>query len=103
VTVINNWNRNKRETFPNRGNNRNKVTNCKHTCNSTISAALINARSLRNKFRELESLVLINKWDVITINETWVNADLRDFIGEYGIDGYKLFHKDRVNRMGVEL
>ena len=67
---------------------------------NNVRAMLVNARSVRNKFGELECLVAMNEWDIIAITETWLDLTNKDFIGEYKIKGYSLFHKDRVNKIG---
>jgi hypothetical protein len=58
---------------------------------------LLNARSIRNKFKELQALVKINNWDVIGITESWLKLKDKDFIGEYNLEGYKIFNKDRAS------
>ena len=61
---------------------------------------MINARSLRNKFSDLEALVALEDYDIIGITETWLNTDQRDYLAEYCLPGYKMFNCERVNRAG---
>ncbi len=72
-----------------------KIVNTKR-----LRAVLINAKSIRNKFRELQALVKVKSWDIIGIIETWIHSQDRDFIGEFNINGYCLFNKDRINKEG---
>ncbi len=65
-----------------------------------MRVVLINARSIRKKFRELQALVKVKSWDIIGITETWIHSQDRDFIGEFNIKGYCLFNKDRINKEG---
>ncbi len=78
-----------------------KVRNIANT--KSLPAVLINARSIRNKFRELQALVKVKSWDIIGITEIWIHSQDRDFIGEFNINRYCLFNKDRINKEGVEL
>ena len=61
---------------------------------------MINARSLRNKFSDLEALAALEDYDVIGITETWLNTDRRDYLAEYSLHGYKMFNCERANRAG---
>ncbi len=45
-----------------------KIANTKR-----LRAVLINARSIRNKFRELQALVKVKSWNIIGITETWIH------------------------------
>ncbi len=51
-----------------------KIVNTKR-----LRAVLINARSIRNKFRELQALVKIKSWDIIGITETWIHSQDKRF------------------------
>ncbi len=46
-----------------------------------LRAVLINARSIRNKFGELQALVKVKSWDINGITETWIHSEDRDFTG----------------------
>ena len=61
---------------------------------------MINARSLRNKFSDLEALAAVDDYDIIGITETWLNTDRRDYLAEYSLPGYTMFNCERVNRAG---
>ncbi len=63
-----------------------------------LRGVLINARSIRNKFRELQALVTVKLWGIIAITETQIHSQDRDFIGEFRLNGYCLFNKDRINK-----
>jgi len=49
---------------------------------------------------EFRALLVTEKPDIVAITETWIRTNERDFIGEFEIPGYKLFHKDRTGREG---
>ena len=72
-----------------------------------ISCFYINARSLRNKFLELQSYVSLENPDIIFITETWVKFSVqdnkfnqRDSLSEYDLQGYILFHYERKGTEG---
>ncbi len=52
-----------------------------------LRGVLINARLIRNKFRELQAFVTIKSWDIIAISDTWIHSQDRDFIGEFRLNG----------------
>ena len=60
----------------------------------------VNARSLRNKFSELEAIALTENYDIIGVTESWLNLQSRDYLAEYNIPGYVTFEKSRANRTG---
>ena len=66
----------------------------------SLQIVLINARSIRNKFGELRALIATEKIDIVAITETWIHASGRDFIGEFHIPTFRLFHRDRSDREG---
>ncbi len=72
-----------------------KIANTKR-----LWAVLINARSIRNKFRELQALIKVKSWDIIGITEIWIHSQDRDLIWEFNINGYCIFNKDRINKEG---
>ena len=60
-----------------------------------------NARSLRNKFLELVSLVNSQDFDIVCITESWVSEKFNnDLLIEYDIEGYKKFLYQRDTRQG---
>ncbi len=65
-----------------------------------LRGVLNNARSIRNKFRELQGLVTVKSYDIIAITETWIHSQDRDFIGEFRLNGYSLFNEDIINKEG---
>ena len=60
----------------------------------------VNARSLRNKFEDMEEVVFSENYDVIGITETWLNLENRDFLAEYKLPGYTIFEKSRTDKKG---
>ena len=60
----------------------------------------MNARSLRNKFSDLEEIAFTENFDIIGVTESWLNVEVRDYLAEYKIPGYTMFDKSRVNRNG---
>lgn len=61
---------------------------------------MFNARSIRNKFTDLETLATVENYDIIGITETWLNLESRDYLAEYNIPGYTMFSHERENREG---
>lgn len=55
----------------------------------------LSIRSLRNTAHliQLRELAIVQKLDVITISETWLNSTVTN--AEVSIDGYELFRQDR--------
>ena len=49
---------------------------------------------------EFRALLATERVDIVAITETWIRTSERDFIGEFEIPGYRLLHKDRINREG---
>ncbi len=50
---------------------------------NSLKAGYINARSLRNKFEDLQVLAVTDDYDIIRVTESWLNTENRDFIAEY--------------------
>ena len=48
----------------------------------------------------LRGIASVEKFDVIALTETWLNMSDKDFETEVHIQGYNLYHKDRVGRRG---
>lgn len=63
----------------------------------SLKCFYLNARSIKNKFSELEAIMISEGYDIVGITETWLSEEDGD---EYNIEGYKLFRKDRCNRRG---
>ena len=47
-----------------------------------------------------KALMTVEKPDVVGITESWISTDSTDFEGEYDIPGYKIFKRDRKNKIG---
>ena len=60
----------------------------------------MNARSLRNKFTDLEALAATEEYHVIGVAESWLDSTNRDFLAEYSLPGYSAFSCERENRPG---
>ena len=74
-------------------NNVKQNTKLINTDKSKLSCVYFNSRSIVNKHKELEMYVLEEKFDVIGITETWLNAGILD--SEMSIEGYTLHRNDR--------
>ena len=57
-----------------------------------------NARSIKNKFDEVQAYIKSENHDMLGITETWING--HEFEAEFNIPGYKLFHQDREHKKG---
>ena len=66
-----------------------------------LKVYLTNARSLRNKFQELVSLVTLHKFDIVCISESWVSEKFnQDILTEYDISGFNRYSYERETRQG---
>ena len=63
---------------------------------STMRSCLINARSLRNKYINLETLTANGEYHNIGVAETWINTENRDYLAEYQLPGYTLVPSERL-------
>ena len=70
------------------------------TDSNSIKVCYINARSLRNKFSDLEELVATENYHIIGVTESWLNTEQRDFIAEFKLPGFSIFSCERENRIG---
>ncbi len=59
-----------------------------------------NSRNLRNKIDLLREKACVEEFDIIELTETWIDAANKNFLLEYEIEGYQLFHKDRKGKRG---
>ncbi|XP_071504088.1 uncharacterized protein [Diadema antillarum] len=66
----------------------------------TTSFCLINARSLRNKSSEFLDFVVDNKFDVVSVCETWLSTDDDAVIAELSPRGYTFKHIPRIGKRG---
>ena len=48
----------------------------------------------------LRVIASVEKFDVIAIWEAWLNSADKDFVTEFQINGYNVYHKDRTGRLG---
>ncbi len=61
---------------------------------------MFNARSLRNKFPDLEALVATDEFHIIGVTETCQHKPEIFFLAEYSLPSYVMFNFERVNRTG---
>ena len=61
---------------------------------------MFNARSIRNKFTDLEALAASDEYHIIGISESWLDTLNRDFLAEYNLPGYSLFSCERNSKLG---
>ncbi len=40
----------------------------------------------------------VEEFDIIAITETWIDTASKNYLSEYEIEGYQLFHEDRKGR-----
>ena len=66
-----------------------------------ITIAHLNARSIKNRnhFILLKDVVRANKFDVLTVSETWLDSSVSNF--EIEIPGYSIFRLDRLDKVGA--
>ena len=69
-----------------------------NTSKAEIKCICLNARSIINKTNELNIMVDDIKPHIIGITESWANNDITD--AEFGLEGYVMFRKDRMERRG---
>ena len=67
--------------------------NCVQSAPPKLSCLCANARSIQNKFEELELYVQNEKPHVIGITESWTTDEIAD--SEISLNGYTLFRRDR--------
>ena len=64
-----------------------------------LKCLCLNARSIKNKFLELEAIIISEGYDIVGITETWLGEVDGD---EFNIEGYKVIRKDRSSKRGEE-
>ena len=69
-----------------------------NTSKQEIKCVCLNARCIINKKNELNIMVDYIKPHIIGITESWGNNDTTD--AEFGLEGYVMFRKDRMERRG---
>ena len=55
-----------------------------------------NCKSIVNKIDFLRELTTVENLDIIALTKTWLDVSGKKFSPEVEIEGYKLFHKDRI-------
>ncbi len=56
-----------------------------------ICFCMFNARSIRNKFLDFETLAGSEDYHIIGVSESWLYKENRDFLPEHYLPGYSLF------------
>lgn len=64
---------------------------------NSLNFLCLNARSIKNKFLELEAIIKTGGYDIVGITETWLGDEDGE---EYNIEGYNLIRKDRSSKRG---
>ncbi len=59
------------------------VMNCSRGQHNIIKCYVFNARSIWNKFLDLEILTASDSYHIIVILESWLDTENRDFLAEY--------------------
>ncbi len=67
---------------------------------SCIKCYMFNARSIRNKLLDLETLAAAEDYPSIGVAESFLDTENGDFLAEYNLSGYSLFSGERNNRLG---
>ena len=57
-------------------------------------------QSLPPKIDELIALIQVENFDVIALNETWLDTENKYLLSEVAIHGYKVFHVDKPTPTG---
>ena len=65
---------------------------------SSLVLAHINVRSLLANFDEFKQLLLLKRYDIIGVSETWLSNGVGG--GDVGVPGYRLIRRDRGGRGG---
>lgn len=66
--------------------------------NTQLHVAHINICSIRNKIRDVHSLISTNNYDILGVSETWLTTSYSDSL--LHIPGYRTFRKDRTSSRG---
>ena len=65
-----------------------------------ISVFYAYSRSIINKMGTLRVIACTEELDIIGITETWLDIAGKHFLPKVEIDGYTLYHRDRVGQKG---
>ena len=66
--------------------------------NNFPNVLVLNARSIRNKVSDLQTLLLTDSFDIVAMTETWLHRNYQD--RELQHDEYNVYRKDRNNQRG---
>ena len=68
-----------------------------------ISVFYANSTGVINKMETLRGIACTKELDIIGITETWLDIAGKHFLPEAEIDGYTLYHRDKVGWKGVRV
>ena len=68
--------------------------------NNLLKVLTANVQSLSPKIDELIALIQVENFDVIALNETWLDTQNKHLLTEVFIHGYKVFHVDKPTPTG---
>ena len=66
-----------------------------HRQANTLKVLSANVQSLPPKINELIALTKIEHFDIIGLNETWLDTLYKHLLAEVSIQGYKIFSVDK--------
>ena len=67
-----------------------------------ISVFYANSTRVINKMETLRGIACTEELDIIGITETWLDIACNHFLPKVKIDGYTLYHRDKVGRKEEE-
>ena len=70
--------------------------------NNLLKVLTVNVQSLSPKIGELIAFIQVENFDVIALNETWLDIQNRHLLAVVSIHGYKVFHVDKRTPTGRE-
>ena len=68
--------------------------------NNQLKVITANVQSLPPKIDELIALIQVENFDVIALNETWLDTESKNLLAEVAIHGYKVFRVDKPTQTG---
>ena len=63
--------------------------------NNLLNVLTANVQSLSPKTDKLIALIQVENFDVIALNETWIDTQNKHLLAEVAKYGYKVFHVDK--------
>ena len=68
--------------------------------NNLLKVLTAIVQSLSPKIDELIALIQVDNFDVIALNETWLDTQNTHLLAEVAIHGFKVFHADKLQQEG---